>query len=182
METFKALTERRTIHQYEKQAVPAEALEKALKAAHFAPNHKLTFPWKFYVIGPESRSKIVEIVCLAKMTAVTEEMKASLACKFVNPGILVGVSCTKSSDEFRAREDYAAVSCAIQNFMVSLYDSGYGSKWSTGGFTRHPNTYQLLSIDSTKEELVGFIMGGVPAKVPGPIPRPPLEEHVKRIP
>ena len=85
------------------------------------------------------------------------------------------VSQIISSDARQSKEDYAAVSCAIQNFSLALAAHGLGSKWSTGSMTRHQLAYDLSEIDQNKEEIVGFIWFGYPARVPSP-KRPELSE------
>ena len=75
---------------------------------------------------------------------------------------------------FREKEDYAATTCAIHNWVLSLWGEGVGAQWSTGKITRHEQTYPLLGIDPLKEELVGFLKAGYPQKVPQP-PKKPLE-------
>lgn len=182
METQEAIITRRTIHSYKAEPLPEGVLQRALEAAHHAPNHKLTFPWRFLIIGPESREKVADIHCRLKSSDCSPEIQEQTRRKMLNPGVLVAVTCKRNSDAFRAREDYAAATCAIQNFMLSLTDQGYGSKWSTGGSTRDSETYKLLGVNPEAEEVIGFIMGGTPVAVPPPIKRPPLEAHVSRLP
>ena len=38
---------RRTVHMYQDRPAAAEVIEQAVRAAHQAPNHKLTWPWRF---------------------------------------------------------------------------------------------------------------------------------------
>ena len=42
--------------------------------------------------------------------------------------------------------------------------SGVGSQWSTGSITRDEETYDILSIDSKIEEIIGFVKAGYPEK------------------
>ena len=66
--------------------------------------------------------------------------------------------------------------------MLSLWSAGYGSKWTTGSITRDPKTHEILSVDSSREEIVGFILAGVPASEPEPVKRPPYRDFVREIP
>lgn len=185
MDVHQALQRRRTIHRYTPESIPDGVVDKALKAAIRAPNHKLTNPWRFTRVGPELREKLTELGIRLKArkkgkdrSEIDEDYEEYLKEKFANPAELVVVSQILDDDEFRRREDYAATACAIQNFCLSLWGDGVGSKWSTGSMTRHDDTYQWLDINPDEEEIVGFVWVGMPAEVPDP-PRQPLEDVVR---
>jgi len=54
----------------------------------------------------------------------------------------------------------------LHNLVLSLWDMGIGSQWSTGSVTRHPSTYSVLGIDGEKERVVGFLKAGYPESIP----------------
>ncbi len=177
MDTYTALLNRRTIHEYRDEPISEEAVQRALQAALRAPNHKLTNPWRFTRVGPRGRAELVRLgveLKAAKKGSLTDEQRDYYRQKFANPAELVVVSQVLDADPFRRREDYAAIACAVQNFLLSLWAEGIGSKWSTGGITTDERTYELLQIDADTEEIVGFLWAGVPAETPNP-PRRPLE-------
>ena len=49
-----AIRTRRTHKAYGAEPVPRELLEELLELARWAPNHNLTNPWRFRVVGPDS--------------------------------------------------------------------------------------------------------------------------------
>src|SRR3954464_11075940 len=49
------LRNRRSIRQFTDRQPTREEVERILDAAVLAPNHRLTQPWRFYVLGPEAR-------------------------------------------------------------------------------------------------------------------------------
>src|SRR3954471_1675280 len=49
------LRNRRSIRQFTDRQPTREQVEAILDAAVTAPNHRLTQPWRFYVLGPEAR-------------------------------------------------------------------------------------------------------------------------------
>ena len=58
-----ALLTRRTINDFEAE-LPAgwkDALERAVEAATFAPNHKRTEPWRFHLLGPSAIQRVCEL-------------------------------------------------------------------------------------------------------------------------
>lgn len=184
MELREALLTRRTIHNYLPGSIPEGAIERALEAAIRAPNHKLTNPWRFTRVGPEVREKFIELgieMKRKKKKEITDKYEAYLREKYGNPAELVVVSVVIDADPFRRREDYAATACAIQNFCLSLWGEAVGSKWSTGGMSRHENAYAMLGIDPDEEEIIAFVWAGRPDEIPEP-PRHPLEKVVRTTP
>ena len=182
-EDFIALIKtRRTIHLYEDRPVPNELITEAVSAAHHAPNHKLTWPWRFTLIGPEVKSKMNEFAL--KMKATNGPLEGSQLELFKQKRVypqLVVVSQLVVDDPMQSKEDYAAVSCAIQNLSLALAAHGVGTKWSTGSMTRHPLAYELTNINSDEEEIVGFVWFGYPAKTPSPR-RPELTQVFRVTP
>lgn len=189
MDLYETLLSRRTVFRYRDEAVPEAALNRALEVARWAPNHKLTEPWRFYIVGPQTQSALADIasqLAVAKCEdRVAEEVARQVARardKIAQVPMLLVVTQTRNTDDvFRAKEDYAAVSIAIHNLVLSFWSEGLGCQWSTGGLTRDPGSYQALSIDAEREEIVGFIKVGYPDKVPES-KRRPLSEVVQRLP
>jgi len=151
---------RRTTKIFLKQAVDRKLVLEAIEVARWAPNHHLTEPWHFYVLGEQKIQDCIELT----RTVVTElkdnkmgNFKAQTAAAI--PGWLV-VTCNKSDDELLQREDYASCACAVQNLMLYLSEAGVASKWSTGPITRDARFYELLDIDAGNAFVVGIIWYG----------------------
>ena len=183
MDTLTAIHNRRTIHQYLDTEVPKEVISTCVEAAHQAPNHKLTWPWGFVLAGPETRQGLFEMAMEMRRSSagMTPQVENLIRTKFLNPGALVVVTQVQCDDEFREREDYAATSCAIQNFMLAAHAQGYGTKWSTGGITRLEATYNLFKVDQAQVKIVGILWVGKPAKVPV-VERPKVESVFIELP
>lgn len=185
MDIQDALMTRRTVHQYTPDPLPEGALDDALRAAIQAPNHKHTIPFRFTVVGPETRAKLAEIAvtCAREKRGgdLSAEGAESARAKVTTPGGLVVFRQVLCEDAAVREEDYATMACAIQNLQLSLHAKGIGSKWGTGGLTRHRDTYALLGVDAQKERIVGFVWAGHPAKIPAPS-KPALEDLVTRLP
>ena len=54
-----AIRTRRTVKEYLPTEIPREWIEELLDAAHWAPNHKLTHPWRFHVFSGKGRERLV---------------------------------------------------------------------------------------------------------------------------
>ncbi|MEE2786758.1 MAG: nitroreductase [Myxococcota bacterium] len=180
MNIDQAIFGRRTIHKYTEAPVPTAVMDSIVHAAHQAPNHKLTWPWRFTMVGRKTREQLLPIAYRLK-NAAEPPMQARIRSKLMNPGGLIVVTVKRSDDAHRQQEDYAASCCAIQNLMLSAYALGFGTKWSTGALTKHPDVCACLGIDLNLEDVVGFIWVGVPAAVPT-IQRPDIEVHVRQLP
>ncbi len=172
---------RRTIHLFAPEPPPEDVILCGLDLARWAPNHRLTEPWRFLLLGPETAAAVValnaEVVTEAQGTAAGEAKRVRWAAV---PGWLV-VTCRTSDDPVRAREDYAACCCAVHNFQLYLWSAGLGVKWTTGAVTRTPQFYDLLGLDAERETVVGLLWYGVPAVVPE-TQRKPLDAVLTRLP
>ncbi len=185
MELQEALVTRRTCHVWLDDPVPEDVVERALKAAHLAPCHRFTWPWRFVRVGPKGREELFGLALRLKSGGeeVSEALLRKVTRKVKNPAHLVAVTQVLAESPEIQREDYAAIACAIQNIALSVHGDGYGSKWGTGGLTKGEETYRILQVDRAKEEIVGFVWIGVPDSPPRQAPRrTPLEEHVRVTP
>ncbi len=182
MELYEAIHARRTIHNYEAEPLEEGVIERILSAAHMAPCHKLTWPWRFNLVGPQARREIVEIgVRLKGGDHPPERLVQAIHAKVLNPGALVVVTQVLCDDDHRRQEDYAATCCAIQNLQLAACAEGLGAKWSTGALTQDSALYELLKLDSAIEKIVGFVWIGRGSKIPV-IERPPVEQFIRRHP
>lgn len=189
MDVRKAILTRKTVQRYSTDPIPDGCIDRALECAVRAPNHKLTNPWRFTRVGPKTREKIVALGIQIKADKasrkgreLTPEYIEKLRSKLGNsPGLLV-VSQVLDDDEFRRKEDYASIACAIQNLSLSLWSEGVGSKWATGGVTRHAETYEITGIDPDREQIVGFVWIGHSAPQLVETPRDPVEEVTRELP
>jgi nitroreductase len=165
---------RRTIHTFKPEPPPRDVVLRALDLARWAPNHRLTEPWRFYLLGPESAEAIARLNAeLVEATRGAAAGQAKLARWRQMPGWLL-VTQHLAEDALKRREDYAACACAVHALSLALWSEGVGVKWTTGAVTRDDRFYDLLSIDPNQERVVGLLWYGYPADSPSPPPRSPL--------
>ena len=171
---------RRTINLFEPDPIDLDLLLEGIALARWAPNHRLTEPWKFYLLGQETIAAVSE--CWAgfeaeqKGQAAADARRARLA---TIPGHFV-LTSRLDADELVTLENYAACCCAVQNLMLFLWQRGVGSKWTTGAITREARLYQLLGIDPQLERIVGYFWYGRP-RVVGDQQRRSVDEIVVRM-
>ena len=157
---------RRTTNMFLKQKVSRDLVLQAIELARWAPNHHLTEPWHFYLLGDEKKAAsatLIRTIVTENKTAKMGEHKYKAATAI--PGWLV-VTCQKSDDELRGREDYAACCCAVQNILLYLSEAGVASKWTTGLITRDQRFFDLLGIDAATEYVVALLWFGYPKVLP----------------
>lgn len=169
MEIYQAIHERRTIKNFKPDPVPAVVVERLFGAAVCAQNHGMTQPWRFRILGPETREALA---------AANEAARP----KLTSHPLLIAVSQVLAKDPDVRREDYAATACAIQNMALAAWSEGIGMIWSTGKHTRHESVPALLGISPEQEEIVGFLAFGVPDLIPAAPPRKPISEISVALP
>jgi nitroreductase len=174
------LRERRSIDFFAPDSVGSDKLLAAIEVARWAPNHRLTEPWRFYLLGSVTMRAVVDLAVELEIAAKGERAGPVRRARLdAVPGMFV-LTSTRSDDALVDRENYAACCCAAQNLMLYLWTKGIGVKWTTGGITRQQRLYDLLGIDSSKESLVGFFWYGVPKVIPSQ-KRRPVEEIVTQL-
>ncbi|MGB5345637.1 MAG: nitroreductase [Woeseia sp.] len=157
---------RRTVNLFLRQPVSRKLILDAIEVARWAPNHHVTEPWHFYLLGKQAIAEGVELtrqIVTERTDAKRGDFKAGAASE--RPGWLV-VTCRKSDGGLRQQEDYASCCCAIQNLMLYLSEAGVGSKWSTGAITRDARFYAALDIDPKQVFIVGLVFYGYPKITP----------------
>ncbi len=180
-DTLALIRSRRTTHLFDARTVDAALIDAALEAAVQAPNHRRTRPWRFYLLGPQTRDALVarntEMVRASRGEAAAENKHAAWSRI---PAMIV-VTSPRSDDHMREREDYGAVSAAIQNLSLYLHSAGVGVKWSTGGVTRDDHALHLLGIDPDAEFVAALLMIGYP-EIPSAEEMRSAELATRRLP
>ena len=142
MDVNEAILTRRTHKQFDASTLSRETIVELLELAIWAPNHRITEPWRFAVVGGESRQSMIE-ACHEAFDAMAkpgdERMMAKLAAKknkfarrIGDAGVVLAISYVgNDSDPIQDREDYAATACAVQNIQLGATARGLVSQWST---------------------------------------------------
>jgi len=185
MKTLELIKGRRTIHSFVSTKISETTLTAAIEAAIHAPNHKLTWPWFFIRLKPETRILLAELQVQAKAKKSREPMndiaKSAVRSKFLESPEALIVGIKKDADPARQKEDYASLACAVQNLSLYLWSENVGSKWSTGGLTKMPETYKILGLSQETHEIDGLIFIGYPKNVPVKPERPPIDQFYHRV-
>jgi nitroreductase len=144
VELEEAIRTRRTHKVYGPEPVPRETLDELFELARWAPNHNLTNPWRFRVLGPESLARVKE--------AAGEEA----AVKLDRAPTLIVVSAEESGDPLQDEEDYAAASVAAYIVLLAAHARGLAGYWRTPAVLRSPGGREALGIDGG-ERVLGLL-------------------------
>jgi nitroreductase len=170
-----AVAQRRSIKKFQDRPVPREDLEALLDAAVLAPNHRLTQPWRFYVLGAESRRRYGLALGERKARkledpAAAGAMREKIAREYESlPGLIAVASVVSDNPETR-EEDYAAVMQAIANMMLVAVERGLGTHLRTGAVMDDSAARAAIGVRDG-ERVVALVSVGVPAEVPPAKPR-----------
>lgn len=165
-EFAEVLRGRRTIELFLQTPVPEKLILAAIETATWVPNHHVTEPWHFYLLGKETKER-----CLDLCRDIVTDKKGAEAGEFKRqswsqkPGWLV-VTCQRSEDELLQRENYAACSAAVHTLMLYLWKAKVGSKWTTGDITRDSRFFDVIGVDEAEEFVVSLMWYGYPKLTP----------------
>jgi nitroreductase len=169
MDVETAIRTRRTHKAYGAEPVPPAELEELLSLARFAPNHHLTEPWRFRVLGPET---------LARLIAAGEPSEAS---KLRRAPTLVVASARLTGDEHQSREDVLATACAVYAVLLAAHARGLASYWRTPNLLQSTEGRAAVGLGDD-EEFVALIHLGRPVTSPPAKDRTPVSEYVEVLP
>ena len=114
-----AIRGRRTHKAFGATPVPRGTLEELLELARWAPNHRLTQPWRFRVLGPETLRRLQEAGGAAE------------AAKLERAPTLVLATAALSGDEVQDEEDLHAVAVAAYIVLLAAHARGLAGYWRT---------------------------------------------------
>lgn len=136
VELEEAIRSRRTVKAFEPEPVDRSTLEELLELARWAPNHNLTNPWRFRVLGAASLGRLKrEAAELAKAEAPEganlEKVGEAAAAKLDRAPTLVVCSVLQSGDPVQDEEDRYAAACAAYVVLLAAHARGLAGYWRT---------------------------------------------------
>jgi nitroreductase len=160
-----AVRTRRTHKAYGSQPVPREVLDELFELARWAPNHNLTNPWRFRVLGPRSLDRL-------KKAAGPEG-----ATKLQRAPTLIVATALQCDDPLQDEEDFAAAACAVYVILLAAHARGIAGYWRTPAVLRTPEGRAAVGIPEG-ERVLGLIHLGPPRQEREPPERAPVDEYV----
>lgn len=149
MELEVAVRTRRTHKAYGPVPVDRATLEALFELARWAPNHHLTNPWRFRVVGPNA---------LDRLKAAAGQ---DAAAKLDRAPTLVAVSVVVAADPVEAEEDLCAAAVAAYLVLLAAHDRGLAGYWRTPVVLRTPQGRAALGAGDD-ERMIGLLHLGTP--------------------
>lgn len=164
MDLEHAIRTRRTHKAYAPEPLDRETLDELFELARWAPNHKLTNPWRFRVLGPTA---------LARLKQTADDAVA--AAKLDRAPTLVLVSATQSGDPVMDEEDALATATAAYVVLLAAHGRGLAGYWRTPGVVRSRAGRAALGVPGD-ERVLGLLHLGHPRQQPRVPERAPVTE------
>jgi nitroreductase len=139
-----AVRTRRTHKAYAPERLDHKEVESLLEIARWAPNHHLTNPWRFRVVGPLALERLKE--------AAGPEG----AAKLDRAPTLVVCSCVLAGDPIQDEEDLHAAAVAAYIVLLVAHARGYAGYWRTPGVLRTEQGRSAVGL-GPDERFVGLV-------------------------
>ena len=156
---------RRTHKTFGPEPVARDVLRELLALARHAPNHHLTQPWRFRVLGPLALASLKEAAGPAE------------AAKLDRAPTLVVASAALSGDLVQDEEDVCATAAAVMLVLLGATERGLASYWRTPGVLRTARGREAVGVPQG-ERVLGLCHLGAPAREPPPRERQPVDTYV----
>ena len=144
MELEEAIRTRRTHKAYGSEPVDRATHGSVLDLGRWAPNHHLTNPWRFRVLGAAALARL-------KLAAGPEA-----ASKLDRAPTLVAVSVVQTGDPVADEEDLCAAACAAYIVLLAAHGRGLAGYWRTPAVLRTPEGRDALAIGDD-EHAIGLL-------------------------
>jgi nitroreductase len=186
MHVSEAIRARRSIKRFTDRPIRREEIEQLLAAAVAAPNHRLTQPWRFYVLGPEARYAYGLALGQRKAKKIEDPeaartMRETVAAEHRALPAMIAVAVVVNENPEIREEDYAAAMMAMQNLALAAVEMGLGTHLKTGGVMDDPAARAAAGVGDG-ERIVAIVNVGEPADVPPEKKREAAPTHTTWVP
>jgi nitroreductase len=127
-------------------------LQQLFELARWAPNHNLTNPWRFRVLGPDT---------IERLKQIAEAVAPGSGSKLDRAPTLVVASVCRQGDSVQQREDLLAGAIAAYLVLLGAHGAGFAGYWRTVPFLDAPAGRKALELDAL-EDPIGLLHLGRP--------------------
>lgn len=186
MNLLDAIQNRRSIKKFSTRPVTRAEIEALLDLAVLAPNHGMTQPWGFLVMGEEARRAYGEVLGGRRTKRVDDPEAAATIMErsirgMVETPAIIAVTMHLDEDPETLEEDYAATFMAIQNMLLAATASGLGTHIKTGAVMADPALRAALGVEEGRR-IVALIFLGEPEELPAAKARTAAAEKTTWLP
>lgn len=158
-----------------------EELDRILTLGARTPDHGKLFPWRFVVLGPQSRAEIAaRLAVLVELRGGPAKDQAVLA-KLTAAPVTVLVVSTPVPHAKPVWEQQLSAGAVCMNLEHAAAGFGYSSSWITDWYSYDPQALPLFGVGEG-ETVAGFIHIGTLNEPALERPRPNMAAKVTRLP
>ena len=183
MDAEEAIRTRRTVKAFDRAPVERQTLTELLELARWAPNHNLTNPWRFRVVGPQALERMKDAA--GELAAATAPPGADLAecarvaaAKLDRAPTLVVCSAHQTGDDVQDEEDLHAAGVAAYIVLLGAHARGLAGYWRTPGVLRTDAGRAAVGLEPD-ERFVGLLYLGHAMQSAAPPGREPVERYAE---
>lgn len=176
------IKERRSITSFKPDSVPTEEIIELLEVAKWAPNHKMTEPWRFLLYTGEGTETFIQAFIESQPAPggeISEGVKRK-ADHFRSIPVHLVVIMPEDPRQKNWDEDHAAVSALIQNFQLAAWARNIGMIWRSNDWIYNPTFREKIGVQPG-EKIVATLMLGYIKDVPKAKERTPIKEKLMII-
>jgi nitroreductase len=166
-----AIRTRRTHKAYRPEPIDRATLDELFELARWAPNHHLTNPWRFRVLGPRALERLKE---------AADAVDPGSGRKLDRAPTLVAVSVLTDADPVTAAEDRLAGGVAAYIVLLGAHARGLAGYWRTPAVLRSPGGRAALGLGEG-EEILGLLHLGHPRQEQPAPERAPVGDIVEYL-
>ena len=162
---------------------PSEAeIEQILHLGARTPDHGKLVPWRFVVLGPQSRADLSEALAVLAETQGRVDKDLAVLAKLANPPLTIMVVSTPiQGHKVPVWEQQLSAGAVCMNLEHAADALGYSASWITDWYAYDPAAIALFGVQDG-ETIAGFIHVGTLAEPPLERPRPNMAHKVERRP
>ena len=152
---------------------PTEAeLDQILTLGARTPDHGKLFPWRFVVLGPQSRADLARALAPLAAHQLDPGKAAKVLSKLTAPPLTILVlSVPIAGHKVPEWEQQLSAGAVCMNLEHAANALGYAASWITDWYSYDPEALALLGVGAG-ERVAGFIHIGTLAEPPLERPRP----------
>ena len=160
---------------------PSEAeIEQILHLGARTPDHGKLFPWRFVVLGPQSRADLSEALAALAETQGRVDKDLAVLAKLANPPLTIMVVSTPiQGHKVPVWEQQLSAGAVCMNIEHAADALGYSASWITDWYSYDPAAVALFGVQDG-ETIAGFIHLGTLSEAPLERPRPVMAHKVER--
>jgi nitroreductase len=181
---FESIAEsRRSAYAYLDDPVPRALVERAIRAAMLAPNHRKTSPWRFFVYAGAGRAPLVAAYEAAARRLNRDVAKARQ--RALDAPVMIVVTCIPQVGQPKVlvNEEEFATAAAIQNMLLTLACANVSTLLTTGDLAESPEMHALVGLGDGQGRIMAVVNAGYrnPARPVPPRAQPDLAKCMRWI-